>query len=87
MLSDFEVSTCMESELEVIRCLRLALTDAVKDIVEQIISVMTSGRHSETSLNKPGILERLHESIPKEWNYIPKEIKRKESSKGISVFL
>lgn len=87
MLSDFEVSACMESELEVIRYLRLALTEAVKDTVKQIISVMTSGRHRETSLNKPGVPERLRESIPKEWNYIPKETERKESSKGISVFL
>ncbi|KAF6124974.1 KIAA0825 [Phyllostomus discolor] len=83
-LYNIPVSTCMESELEVIRCLRLALTDAVKDIVEHIISVMTSGRYSETSLNKPGVPERLRESIPKEWNYIPKEMKRKESSKGVT---
>lgn len=83
MLSDFKVSTCVESEPEVIRCLRLALTDAVKDIVQQIIFVMSSGRNCETNLNKHSIPECLRESIPKEWNYIPKETKRKESSKGI----
>ncbi|KAJ8775700.1 hypothetical protein J1605_016248, partial [Eschrichtius robustus] len=75
-------STCMESEVEVIRCLRLALTDAVKDIVQQIISVLSSWRNCETNLNKHSVLESLRESIPKEWNYIPKETKRKESSKG-----
>nr|XP_045368505.1 uncharacterized protein KIAA0825 homolog isoform X3 [Camelus bactrianus] len=78
------VSTYMESEPEVIRCLRLALTDAVKDIVQQIISVMSSGRNGETSLNKHRVPERLRESIPKEWNYVPRETKRKESSKGVT---
>jgi len=80
-LYNIPVSTCMESELEVIRCLRLALTDAVKDIVQQIIFVMSSGRSCETNLNKHSVPECLRESIPKEWNYIPKETKRKESSK------
>ncbi|XP_066129930.1 uncharacterized protein KIAA0825 homolog [Saccopteryx bilineata] len=78
------VSTCMESEPEVIRCLRLALTDTVKDIVQQIISVMSSRRNCETNSNKHGVPECLHESIPKEWDYIPKETKRKESSKGFT---
>ncbi|XP_012577212.1 PREDICTED: uncharacterized protein KIAA0825 [Condylura cristata] len=72
----------MESELEVIRCLRLVLTDAVKDIVQHIISLMGSGRSCETNLSKHNIPECLLESIPKEWNYIPKEAKRKDSSKG-----
>lgn len=85
MLSGFKVSTRMESEQEVIRCLRLALTDAVKDIVQLIISVMSSGRNFETNLNKHGVPERLRESIPKEWNYIPKETKKKGSSKGIFI--
>ncbi|XP_007197503.1 uncharacterized protein KIAA0825 homolog isoform X1 [Balaenoptera acutorostrata] len=81
-LYNIPVSTCMESEVEVIRCLRLALTDAVKDVVQQIISVLSSWRNCETNLNKHSVLESLRESIPKEWNYIPKETKRKESSKG-----
>lgn len=87
MLSGFKVSRSMESEQEVIRCLRLALTDAVKDIVQQIVSVMSSGRNCKTNLSKHGVPERLRESIPREWNYIPKETKRKESSKGIFVYL
>ncbi|KAM5257628.1 uncharacterized protein KIAA0825 homolog isoform 3-T5 [Hipposideros larvatus] len=83
-LYNIPVSTCMESELDIIRCLRLALTDAVKDIVQQIISVMNSGRNFETNLNKHSVPEHLRDSIPKEWNYIPKEIKKKESSKGFT---
>ncbi|XP_058386906.1 uncharacterized protein KIAA0825 homolog isoform X2 [Diceros bicornis minor] len=81
-LYNVPVSTYKESELEVIRCLRMALTDAVKNIVQQIISVLSSGRNWETNLNKHSVPEHLRESIPKEWNYIPSETKRKESSKG-----
>ncbi|KAG8504309.1 hypothetical protein J0S82_007566, partial [Galemys pyrenaicus] len=80
----YNIPACMESELEVIRCLRLVLTDAIKDIVQNIISLMGSGRNCETNLSKYSIPERLCESIPKEWNYIPKEVKRKESSKGFT---
>lgn len=80
----YNIPACMESEVEVIRCLRLALTDAVKDIVQQIISMMSSGRNCETNLNKHIVPQHLYESIPKEWNYIPKETKRKESSKGVT---
>ncbi|XP_041608553.1 uncharacterized protein KIAA0825 homolog isoform X1 [Vulpes lagopus] len=83
-LYNIPVSTFLESELEVIRCLRLALTDAVKDIVQQIIFMMSPGRNCETNLNKHSVPECLRESIPKEWNYIPKETKRKESSKGFT---
>ncbi|XP_008591546.1 PREDICTED: uncharacterized protein KIAA0825-like, partial [Galeopterus variegatus] len=83
-LGNIPVSTCMESEQEFIRCLRLALMDAVKDIVQQIISVMSSGRNRETELNKHSVPDHLLASIPKEWNYIPKETKRKESNKGFT---
>ncbi|KAI4584573.1 hypothetical protein MJG53_007852 [Ovis ammon polii x Ovis aries] len=83
-ISHFYPSLLRESEGEVIRCLRLALTDAVKDIVQQVVSVMSSGSSCERNLNKRSIPEHLRESIPKEWNYIPKETKRKESSKGFT---
>ena len=86
-LSGFKVSTRRESEVAVVRCLRLALTDAVKDVVQQVVSMMSSGSNRETNLNKHNIPEGLRESIPQEWNYIPKETKRKESSKGTFVFL
>ncbi|KAF6357021.1 hypothetical protein mRhiFer1_007299 [Rhinolophus ferrumequinum] len=83
-LYNIPVSTCMESEQDVIQCLRLALTNAVKDIVQQVVSVMNSGRNCETNLNKHSVPEHLRDSIPKEWNYIPKETKKKESSKGFT---
>ncbi|XP_051709924.2 uncharacterized protein KIAA0825 homolog isoform X5 [Oryctolagus cuniculus] len=83
-LYNIPVSTCRESELEVIRCLRLALTDAVKDIVQQTVSVITSGRNCETNPAKPRVPDRLLESIPKECSYVPRETQRKESTKGFT---
>ncbi|XP_060057163.1 uncharacterized protein KIAA0825 homolog [Erinaceus europaeus] len=83
-LYNLSASKCMESELEVIRCLRLALTDAAKDIIQQIIFLVDFRRNCETNLNKHSIPEHLYESIPKEWNYTPKETKRKESSQGFT---
>ncbi|XP_075864301.1 uncharacterized protein KIAA0825 homolog isoform X1 [Microcebus murinus] len=83
-LYNIPVSRCVGSEPEFIRCLRLALTDAVKDTVQQIVSVMSSGRTWETNLSKHSVPDCLLESIPKEWNYIPKETKRKESSKSFT---
>nr|XP_044989722.1 uncharacterized protein KIAA0825 homolog isoform X2 [Jaculus jaculus] len=81
-ICNIPVSTCLESEPEVVQCLRLALTDAVKDTVRQIMSLVNSGRKHETALNKPSIPDCLLESMPREWNYTPKEAKRKESGKG-----
>nr|XP_012332938.1 uncharacterized protein KIAA0825 homolog isoform X2 [Aotus nancymaae] len=83
-LYNIPVSTCVEYELEVIRCLRLALTDAVKDIVQQIVSVISSRRNCETNLNKHSVPDCLLESMPKEWNYSPKETTRKESSESFT---
>lgn len=80
--SVFQVSGNVASEPEVIRCLRLALTGAVKDTVQQIVSVTSSRRSRETNLSKPHIPDHLLETIPQEWNYIPKENKRNESNRG-----
>ncbi|KAB0365269.1 hypothetical protein FD754_009425, partial [Muntiacus muntjak] len=84
LLYNTPVSTRREPEVEVIRCLRLALTQALQDVVQQAVSVMSSGSNCETNLNRHSIPECLRDSIPKEWNYIPKDAKRKESSKGFT---
>ncbi|XP_051028533.1 uncharacterized protein KIAA0825 homolog [Acomys russatus] len=83
-LYNIPVSGYTESQPEVIRCLRLALMDAVKDTVQQIISMVRCRRNSETSLNKPRVPDHLLQSIPREWNYIPTESKGKESGKGFT---
>ncbi|KAG3266360.1 hypothetical protein H1C71_002843 [Ictidomys tridecemlineatus] len=83
-LNYIPASVCMESEPEVIRCLRLALTDAVKDIVQKVISMMNHERNCETNLSKHSVPDSLLESIPKEWSYTPKETKKKDSSKGFT---
>ncbi|XP_065792783.1 uncharacterized protein KIAA0825 homolog isoform X1 [Muntiacus reevesi] len=84
LLYNTPVSTRREPEVEVIRCLRLALTQALQDVVQQAVSVMSSGSNCETNLNRHSVPECLRDSIPKEWNYIPKDAKRKESSKGFT---
>ncbi|XP_029417596.1 uncharacterized protein KIAA0825 homolog isoform X2 [Nannospalax galili] len=83
-LYNIPVSTRMESQPEVIRCLRLALMDAVKDTVKQTISVISLGRKDDANQNKPSVPCHLLQSIPQEWKYIPKEVKRKEASKGFT---
>ncbi|XP_073933177.1 uncharacterized protein KIAA0825 homolog isoform X3 [Castor canadensis] len=83
-LYSIPVSGNVASEPEVIRCLRLALTGAVKDTVQQIVSVTSSRRSRETNLSKPRIPDHLLETIPQEWNYIPKENKRNESNRGFT---
>ncbi|XP_030093163.2 uncharacterized protein KIAA0825 homolog isoform X2 [Serinus canaria] len=77
------VSSC-ESEPEVIRCLKLTLINSVKGIVKQIISLMHSWEATEnygTYQHKQIVPEGLLKTVPKEWNYTPREMKRKESGK------
>lgn len=79
-----EVSSCGESEPEVIRCLKLTLINSVKGIVKQIISLMHSWEATENYgmyQHKQIVPESLLKTVPKEWNYTPREMKRKESGK------
>lgn len=79
-----EVSSCGELEPEVIRCLKLTLINSVKGIVKQIISLMHSWEATEnygTYQHKQIVPESLLKTVPKEWNYTPREMKRKESGK------
>nr|XP_056705219.1 uncharacterized protein KIAA0825 homolog [Euleptes europaea] len=83
-LYNMSVSSCAESEPEVIRCLKLTLMNSVKGIVKQIISLMHSWEATEnyrTYQHKQIVPESLLKTVPKEWNYIPREMKRKESGK------
>ncbi|XP_057228852.1 uncharacterized protein KIAA0825 homolog isoform X3 [Malurus melanocephalus] len=78
------ISSCGESEPEVIRCLKLTLINSVKGIVKQIISLMHSWEATEnygTYQHKQIVPESLLKTVPKEWNYTPREMKRKESGK------
>ncbi|XP_042305130.1 uncharacterized protein KIAA0825 homolog isoform X2 [Sceloporus undulatus] len=83
-LCNISVSSCAESEPEVIRCLKLTLINSVKGIVKQIISLMHSWEATEnygTYQHKQIVPESLLKTVPKEWNYTPREMKRKESGK------
>ncbi|KAH0628083.1 hypothetical protein JD844_008801 [Phrynosoma platyrhinos] len=79
-----KVSSCTETETEVIRCLKLTLINSVKGIVKQIISLMHSWEATEnygTYLHKQIVPESLLKTVPKDWNYTPREMKRKASGK------
>uniref|UniRef100_A0A8C3DTX6 KIAA0825 n=1 Tax=Corvus moneduloides TaxID=1196302 RepID=A0A8C3DTX6_CORMO len=79
-----EVSSFGESEPEVIRCLKLTLINSVKGVVKQIISLMHSWEAREnygTYQHKQIVPESLLKTVPKEWNYTPREMKRKEPGK------
>ncbi|XP_038621588.1 uncharacterized protein KIAA0825 homolog [Tachyglossus aculeatus] len=82
-LQNMPATSCKEPEPEVIRCLKLLLIDAVKDIVKQIISLMdfckAKGNYGMYQQTLP---ESLLETIPKEWDYVPKVVK--ESKKGFT---
>eukprot|EP00076_Gallus_gallus_P035404 XP_025000942.1 uncharacterized protein KIAA0825 homolog isoform X4 [Gallus gallus] len=83
-LYNMTVSSCGESEPEVIRCLKLTLINSVKGIVKQIVSLMHSWEATEnygTYQHKQIVPESLLKTVPKEWNYTPREMKRKESGK------
>ncbi|XP_048359694.1 uncharacterized protein KIAA0825 homolog isoform X2 [Sphaerodactylus townsendi] len=83
-LHNVSVSSSAELEPEVIRCLKLTLMDSVKGIVKQIISLMHSWEATEnygTYQHKQIVPESLLKTVPKEWNYVPREMKRKESGK------
>ncbi|XP_033019581.1 uncharacterized protein KIAA0825 homolog isoform X2 [Lacerta agilis] len=83
-LYNISVSSCVESEPEVIRCLKLTLINSVKGIVKQIISLMHSWEATEnygTYQHKQIVPESLLKTVPKDWNYTPREMKRKESGK------
>ncbi|XP_009083053.1 PREDICTED: uncharacterized protein KIAA0825 homolog, partial [Acanthisitta chloris] len=83
-LYNMTVSSCGESDPEVIRCLKLTLINSVKGIVKQIISLMHSWEATEnygTYQHKQIVPESLLKTVPKEWNYTPREMKRKESGK------
>ncbi|KAM6303156.1 LOW QUALITY PROTEIN: uncharacterized protein KIAA0825 homolog [Podargus strigoides] len=83
-LYNMTVSSCGESEPEVIRCLKLTLINSVKGIVKQIISLMHSWEATEnygTYQHKQIVPESLLKTVPKKWNYTPREMKRKESGK------
>ncbi|XP_074851422.1 uncharacterized protein KIAA0825 homolog isoform X1 [Carettochelys insculpta] len=83
-LYNMSVSNFGESEPEVTRCLKLTLINSVKGIVKQIISLMHSWEATEnygTYQHKQIVPESLLKTVPKEWNYTPREMKRKESGK------
>ncbi|XP_069483739.1 uncharacterized protein KIAA0825 homolog isoform X2 [Ambystoma mexicanum] len=80
LLGELTVNSCTKSEPEVIGCVKQTLINSVTGIVKQIVSLMQSwntkenlGNYSQTQY----VSENLLKTVPKEWNYRPKETKTK----------
>ncbi|XP_070791858.1 uncharacterized protein KIAA0825 homolog isoform X2 [Pituophis catenifer annectens] len=83
-LHNISVSSCSESEPEVVKCLKSTLINSVNGTVKEVISLMHSWEASEkygTYLPNKTVPERLLSTVPKEWNYIYKDVKTEESGK------
>uniref|UniRef100_UPI00398F4AFE uncharacterized protein KIAA0825 homolog n=1 Tax=Pristiophorus japonicus TaxID=55135 RepID=UPI00398F4AFE len=75
---------------EVLRCLKLFISKAIKTILKQVISLVLVWQAVEipgTSHHKQMLPESLLSKIPKEWDYIPREFKRRESGKNFTKLI
>ncbi|XP_051876266.1 uncharacterized protein KIAA0825 homolog isoform X4 [Pristis pectinata] len=69
-----------EDESDVPRCLKMFVFKAIKETLKHVISLL----HMWQALENPGtghkqvLPESLLSKIPKEWDYIPREFKRRE---------
>lgn len=78
------VSSCSESEPEVVKCLKSTLINSVNGTVKEVISLMHSWEATEkygTYLPNKTVPESLLSTVPKEWNYIYKDVKTEDSGK------
>ncbi|XP_038661190.1 uncharacterized protein KIAA0825 homolog isoform X2 [Scyliorhinus canicula] len=72
---------------EVLRCLNLYISKASKTVLKQVISLVLmwqSVEYPSTYHHKQMLPESLLSKIPKEWDYIPREFKRRESGKNLT---
>ncbi|XP_032873178.1 uncharacterized protein KIAA0825 homolog isoform X1 [Amblyraja radiata] len=75
-----------EDESDVPRCLKLFISKAIKPILKHVISLL----HTWQALENPGTChkqvppESLLSKIPKEWDYVPREFKRREYGKNFT---
>lgn len=85
-----EVSSCSESEPEVIKCLKSTLINSVNGTIKEVISLMNSWEPTEkygTYLPNKTVPESLLNIVPKEWNYIYKDVKTEKSGKCKYLYL
>ncbi|KAK9408402.1 hypothetical protein NXF25_007176 [Crotalus adamanteus] len=83
-LHNISVSSCSESEPEVIKCLKSTLINSVNGTIKEVISLMHSWEPTEkygTYLPNKTVPESLLNIVPKEWNYIYKDVKTEKSRK------
>nr|XP_033773972.1 uncharacterized protein KIAA0825 homolog isoform X3 [Geotrypetes seraphini] len=84
-----EVSSCSDSETDVIGCLKQTLVNSVKGILNQLISLihLLETNNFDSHLHKHNFPESLLKTVPKEWNYSHKEVKKKDSEKSFTNFM
>ncbi|XP_029139308.1 uncharacterized protein KIAA0825 homolog [Protobothrops mucrosquamatus] len=83
-LHNISVSSCSESEPEIIKCLKSTLINSVNGIIKEVISLVNSWEPTEkygTYLPNKTVPESLLNIVPKEWNYIYKDVKTEKSGK------
>ncbi|XP_072922506.1 uncharacterized protein KIAA0825 homolog isoform X2 [Hemitrygon akajei] len=79
-------SLSVEDESVVPRCLHLFVSKAIKETLRHVISLLHMWQALENSgkCHKQVLPENLLSKIPKEWDYIPREFKRREYRKNFT---
>ncbi|XP_059500734.1 uncharacterized protein KIAA0825 homolog isoform X7 [Stegostoma tigrinum] len=75
---------------EVLKCLKLHISKANKTTLKQLISLLLMWQALEsygTCHHKQMLPESLLNKIPKEWDYLPRELKRRESGKNLTKLM
>ncbi|XP_066567941.1 uncharacterized protein KIAA0825 homolog isoform X2 [Amia ocellicauda] len=83
----YNFSDASIAEPEVLKCVRAAVTKPIMNAVSHIYSMVHAWQAAEnhgTFQNKQMVPECLLNKIPEEWNYTPREMKRKESGKSFT---
>ncbi|XP_078070912.1 uncharacterized protein KIAA0825 homolog [Mustelus asterias] len=80
----------LSDKSEVLRCLNHYISNASKTILKQVISLVLMWQaveHPVTYHHKQMLPESLLSKIPKEWDYIPREFKRRETGKNLTELI
>ncbi|XP_072439144.1 uncharacterized protein KIAA0825 homolog isoform X9 [Chiloscyllium punctatum] len=75
---------------KVLSCLKLHISKANKPTLKQLISLLLMWQAVEshgTCHSKQTLPESLLNKIPKEWDYVPRELKRRESGKNLTKLM
>ncbi|KAJ8285478.1 hypothetical protein GJAV_G00027250 [Gymnothorax javanicus] len=84
----YNLQDSSQAEPAVLRCLRTTLTESISNIVDNIVTMVTSWQASEAhSLSTQVIPESVLSKVPKEWNYMSQNTPKEESSNDYTKLL